>query len=153
MAIRSYKRKKGKSMIQARKHLYEGIQYKSGLEMKMAKVLTGLNIPFQYEPTKFTLMEGFHFDVDSFERQSNGKGEYKNRGNKKVLPITYTPDFIGRGWIIETKGFAGDVFPLKWKLFKDWIEKNDSGVTLYKPQCQKECELTGELILKLYNND
>ena len=28
---------------------------------------------------------------------ANGKGEYKNRGNKRILPIKYTPDFIGRG--------------------------------------------------------
>ena len=25
--------------------------------------------------------------------QANGKGEFKQRGRKKILPIKYTPDF------------------------------------------------------------
>jgi len=147
---RQYKRKKGKSISQAKKHLYKGVQYKSGLEMKMARVLTELKVPFKYEPERFTLMEGFKFDRTSYERQANGKGEFKDRGNKKVLPITYTPDFIGKGWIVECKGFANESFPMKWKMFKKVINKD---ITLFKPQCHKECELTGELILKLKNDE
>jgi hypothetical protein len=145
--IRRYKRKKGKSISQAKKHRYKGVQYRSGLEVKMARVLTELHIPFQYEAVKYELQKGFMFENDAYERQANSKGEYKNRGNKKILPITYTPDFTGEGWIIETKGYANESFPMKWKMFKDLI-KNDK-VTLFKPQCHKECELTGELILKL----
>jgi len=148
--IRRYKRKKGKAISKAKKHRYKGVQYRSGLEVKMARVLTELRIPFQYEAVKYELQKGFMFETDAYERQANSKGEYKNRGNKKILPITYTPDFTGEGWIIESKGYANESFPMKWKMFKDLI-KNDK-VTLFKPQCHKECELTGELILKL-NND
>ena len=38
----------------------------------------------------------------------------------KVRAMTYTPDFVdpNNKWIIEVKGYANDVFPLKWKLFK-----------------------------------
>ena len=37
---------------------------------------------------------------------------------KKYLTIKYTPDFIGKDFIIETKGRANESFPLRWKLFK-----------------------------------
>jgi hypothetical protein len=53
--------------------------------------------------------------------QANGKGVYKNRGCKKILPITYKPDFVGRDFVIECKGRANESFPLRWKLFKAWI--------------------------------
>lgn len=49
------------------------------------------------------LLAGFHFDNEVYERCANGKGDYKNRGCKRILPIKYTPDFIGDDFIIETK--------------------------------------------------
>ena len=77
---------------------------------------------------------------------ANGKGEYTNRGQKKILGIKYTPDFIGKDYIIECKGRANESFPLRWKLFKLWLTKNKIGKTLYKPQNQKEVDLTMILI-------
>ena len=78
----------------------------------------------------------------------NGKGDFINRGNKKVLNLKYTPDFIGKDFIIETKGRANESFPLRWKLFKKWMMDNNDTRTLYKPQKQSECDITIELILK-----
>ena len=92
--------------------------------------------------------EGFEFDVQSYERQSNGKGEFKNRGNKKILPIKYTPDFVSSSFIIECKGRANESFPMRWKLFKNYVKVNLPRVTLYKPQNQKECDTVIELITK-----
>ena len=42
-----------------------------------------------YEGATFVLQEDFKFNVDSYERQSNGKGEMVNRGQKryKILNI------------------------------------------------------------------
>jgi len=68
--------------------------------------------------------------------------------NKKVLNIKYTPDFIGYDFIIETKGRANDSFPLRWKMFKYLMTLMCDNRTLYKPQSQKECDTTIELILK-----
>lgn len=151
MAIRRFKRKKGTSISKAKKHLYKGIEYKSGLEKYMAQVLSDAGIKFQYEPTAFTLQEGFKFEVDSYERQANGKGEFRNRGHKKVLPVRYTPDFVGEGFIIEVKGYANESFPMKWKFFKSLIH-NDTmmDVVLYKPQSKKECDETIKIILEKY---
>ena len=85
-------------------------------------------------------------EIQCYERQSNGKGDMVNRGEKKILPIKYTPDFIGEGFIIETKGRANESFPMRWKMFKKYINKHNLSVTLYKPQNQKECDKVVELI-------
>ena len=76
----------------------------------------------------------------------NSKGEYINRGSKKILGIKYTPDFIGKDYIIECKGRPNESFPLRWKLFKLWLTKNNIGKILYKPQNQKEVDRTIALI-------
>jgi len=83
---------------------------------------------------------------ESFERQSNGKGEMVNRGCKKILPIKYTPDFIGHNFIIECKGRANESFPMRWKMFKKYVNRKMKHVTLYKPQNQKECDKVIQLI-------
>ena len=114
----------------------------------MYQALKKAKIKADYEGETFTLIDGFEFEVDSYERQSNGKGEFKDRGNKKILPIKYTPDFIGDKFIIECKGRANESFPMRWKLFKRMINIKQPYVTLYKPQNQKECDQVIELIIK-----
>ena len=88
------------------------------------------------------------FNVDSYERQGNGKGAMINRGQKKILNIKYTPDFVSPSFIIECKGRANESFPLRWKMFKEYVNDNLKHVTLYKPQNQKECDEVIELIIK-----
>ena len=83
--------------------------------------------------------------------KSNGKKDMADRGNKKILPIKYTPDFIGEDFIIETKGRANESFPIRWKLFKKYVNENLTGITLYKPQNQKECDAVVELIKQKRN--
>ena len=104
-------------------------------------------IKAKYEGKTYIVQEGFEFKNKSYERQSNGKGELVNRGSKKVLPIKYTPDFISDSFIIECKGRANESFPMRWKMFKKYVNDNLKHVTLYKPQNQKECDKVVELIL------
>lgn len=133
--------------VRAKKVEYNGIKFQSGLEKYMYMALKKADISCRYEIESFTLIDGFNFKNKSYERQSNGKGEYTERGNKKIRPITYTPDFTGPGFIIECKGRANESFPIRWKLFKRYVALKMPGVTLYKPQNQKECDKTVELIL------
>jgi hypothetical protein len=140
------RRKKGP--VVAKKVLYDGINFASGLEKYMYIALQKNKIKAKYESETFTLVQGFSFKNDVYERQSNGKGNYINRGNKKVLPIKYTPDFIGENFIIETKGRANESFPIRWKIFKQLVANQFPNVTLYKPQNQKECDETIRLILE-----
>ena len=139
-----YKRKRGP--VRAKKVSFDGITFASGLERYMYQVLKKNKIHAMYEGATFVLQEGFMFDNESFERQSNGKGDMVNRGSKKILNIKYTPDFVSDTFIIECKGRANESFPIRWKMFKKYVKENLPHVTLYKPQNQKECDKVIELI-------
>ena len=141
---RKIRRKQGP--VRSKKVTFDGIKFASGLEKYMYIALKKAKIEAKYEGWTFTLQEGFMLDVKSYERQSNGKGEMVNRGEKKILPIKYTPDFVSTSFIIECKGRANESFPLRWKMFKNYINKYMKHVTLYKPQNQKECDEVINLI-------
>ena len=143
---RKYKKKRGP--VRAKKVTFDGIKFASGLEKYMYVALKNAKIYAEYEGMTFTVQEGFEFKNESYERQSNGKGELVNRGSKKVLPIKYTPDFVSDSFIIECKGRANESFPMRWKMFKKYVKENLPRVILYKPQNQKECDKVIELIIK-----
>lgn len=139
---------KKKGPVVAKKVIYNGITFASGLEKYMYKALKDAKLDFNYEGETFELLPSFNFNNECYERQSNGKGDFINRGNKKVLNLKYTPDFIGYDFIIETKGRANESFPLRWKMFKYYLYNNFNNKTLYKPQNQAECQKVVEIILK-----
>ena len=140
-------RRKKQGPVRAKKKVVDGIEFKSGLEAYMYKALKEAGIQAEYEGISFELIPSFDFNNESYERQGNGKGEYKNRSGKRIRSINYTPDFTGGEFIIECKGRANESFPLRWKLFKKYVSERLRGVTLYKPQNQKECDETVSLIL------
>ena len=144
---KSYKRKK-RGPVQAKKVTYDGIKFASGLERYMYQALKKNKIKATYEGATFEIVKGFMFDTDSYERTGNGKGEFKQRGRKKILPIKYTPDFVcpDYSFIIECKGRANESFPLRWKLFKKYVVKNYPETILFKPQNQKECDRVIEIL-------
>ena len=142
---RTSRRKRGP--VRAKKVEYDGIKFASGLEKYMYIVLKEAKIKAKYEGQTFELVPSFSFKNKSYERQANSKGEFKERGGKQIRAITYTPDFVGTGFIIECKGRPNESFPIRWKLFKRYISKNLPNVTLYKPQNQKECDEIVSLIL------
>ena len=140
------RRRKKKGPVQAKKISYDGISFASGLERYTYIALKKNKLYEGYESETFQIIESFNFSNISYEKQANGKGEYINRGSKKILGIKYTPDFIGKDYIIECKGRPNESFPLRWKLFKLWLTKNNIGKILYKPQNQKEVDRTIALI-------
>lgn len=147
MAIKKPRPRRKKGPVQAKKVKYDGINFASGLERYMYMALKKAKIKAEYEGNTYTLLEGFDFTSESYERQSNGKGDFANRGNKRILPIRYTPDFVGSDFIIECKGRANESFPMRWKLFKKYISENEPQITLYKPQNQSECDKVIQMIL------
>ena len=144
------RRKKGP--VRSKKVKFDGIQFASGLEKYMYQALKKAKIHSVYEGTTFILQEDFKFEIDSYERQANGKGEMTNRGQKKIQSIKYTPDFVSSSFIIECKGRANESFPIRWKMFKNYVNHKMKHVTLYKPQNQKECDAVIELIIKNRKN-
>ena len=146
MMRKKIKRKRGP--VRAKKVTFDGIKFASGLEKYMYIALKKAKIYAEYEGMTFTLQDSFNFNIDSYERQANGKGEMVNRGQKKIQSIKYTPDFVSPSFIIECKGRANESFPIRWKMFKKFIKNEMPHVILYKPQNQKECDKVVELIIK-----
>ena len=146
---KKFKRKRGP--VRANKVSLDGIKFASGLEKYMYQALKDAKIHAEYEGATFVLQEDFNFEIDSYERQANGKGDMVNRGQKKIQSIKYTPDFVSSSFIIECKGRANESFPMRWKMFKKYVNHKMKHVTLYKPQNQKECDKVIELILNKEN--
>ena len=139
------KRKQGP--VRSKKVTVDGIQFASGLEKYMYLALKKAKIKAKYEGKTYVLQDSFVFKNKSYEKQSNGKGEFKNRGEKKILNIKYTPDFVSDSFIIECKGRANESFPIRWKMFKNYVKEQLKHVILYKPQNQKDCDEVIKLIL------
>lgn len=142
--MRRKSRKKGP--VVAKKTTFDGINFASGLEKYTYIALKKEKLFEKYEGEVFQLVEGFSFENEAYEKQANGKGDFTNRGQKKILGIKYTPDFTGKDYIIECKGRANESFPLRWKLFKLWLNKNKDGRTCYKPQNQKDVDMMIQMI-------
>ena len=81
--VRRFSKKKGP--VRSKKVLYDGITFQSGLEKYMYIALKIAKIKAEYEGTTYELIPSFNYDKSSYERQANGKGEYKDRGKKKYL--------------------------------------------------------------------
>lgn len=137
------RRKKTKRQItRSTKVKYKGIEFASKLEMHMYKLLCQEKIKVDYEGTTFTLVPGFKFESSTYEK-TKARKELHDKGNKKILPITYTPDFVDAHepprFIIETKGNPNEAFPIRWKLFKKHLHDTNNTATLFMPRNQKDC--------------
>jgi len=143
--MRKYKTKsKVKNAI---KNTYKGIQFQSKLELGCYKELEINQIDVEYEKTTFTIFDGLVYPQACYE------GTQKKLYNKgsKIRPIRYTPDFVdphGK-WIIETKGYANEAFPLRWKLFKKHLKDNNHHYVLFMPRNKKQVIECVDLIKQL----
>lgn len=127
----------------------DGHKFKSKLEAYCYKRLKEEGIEGEYEKHIFTLQPAFEFEGDSYEM-------YKTKGTKEfakaktnIRPITYKPDFVNveDNWVIECKGYPNDSFPLKWKMFKYYLDNTSSeNITLYMPRNQHQIDDVIELI-------
>ena len=107
---------------------YNNIQFKSRLEVMIYKTLLQEGFSVQYEPTKYIIWEGFKPNVSFYNKDK--KTRMLKLDNKRLIDITYTPDFVfeykDTTIVIEAKGFENDTFPIKKKLFRKWLENQNS---------------------------
>lgn len=109
---------------------YDGIQFKSKLEVLIYRILKEKGFPVKYEPQKIAVWEGFKPTIPFYNK--NKVTRMLQLQMKKLMDITYTPDFMfeynGHLIIIEAKGFVNDTFPIKKKLFRAWLEDHPNSV-------------------------
>lgn len=128
----------------------DGIHFKSKLELYCYQRLKEAGISADYEVHRFNLLDKFEYGGESFESHKIKGVKDFVAVSKNVRAITYTPDFVNldKGFIIEVKGYANDVFPIKWKLFKSIMSKKK--MTLFLPSTQKQVRDTIEIIKSMY---
>ena len=107
-----------------------GLHFRSKLELYTYEAFTKAGIPVKYEPKHFTLLPKFTY-LD-----------------EKIRAITYLPDFVGKGFVVECKGLMGDSFPLRWKLFKYYLKRHHSKMRCYLVRNHKQVD---EMIQELLN--
>lgn len=115
--------------------IYNGIDFKSKLELYCYKKLAEANIKADYEPIRFTILDSFKLNGES------------------VRAMTYTPDFVGVEFVIECKGMMNDAFPLRWKLFKHYLYMNKLTFDLYLPRNHKDIDQMVKTILERRKNE
>lgn len=114
-----------KKIKNATKKEYNGIQFKSLLEVMAYKTLLQEGFEPYYEPTKYSIWKGFKPEVPCYKPNKEGNLEIQTN---KIIDITYTPDFLFIApdnktvIILELKGFQNDTYPLKEKMFRGYLE-------------------------------
>lgn len=107
----------------------DGIEFKSRLEANTYRRLKDEGFSPQYERLYFDLIDAFYPRSACYDKHYDRSLKDKVFGlnTVKVQAITYTPDFTfmykDRLIVIECKGKPNDVFPLKKKLFRRWMDK------------------------------
>ena len=142
------KKKKYRSKVKnAKKSSYKGLDFKSNLELHCYKKLEEAKVPVKYEKKTFTIFPAMVYPLACYEGTTK---KLYNKGSK-IRPITYTPDFVDpKGkFIIETKGYANESFPLRWKLFKKHLKENNHHYVLFMPRNKKQVDEVVELIKQL----
>ena len=142
------KKKKYRSKVKnAKKSSYKGLDFKSNLELHCYKKLEEAKVPVKYEKKTFTIFPAMVYPLACYEGTTK---RLYNKGSK-IRPITYTPDFVDpKGkFIIETKGYANESFPLRWKLFKKHLKDNNHHYVLFMPRNKKQVDEVVELIKQL----
>lgn len=117
-----------RKVVNATSISYNGIKFKSKIEVSIYKLLEQSGLKFSYEDFTITLLEGFYpTKVSYIPRKKRGirVTEFK----EKVRNMTYTPDFTvfknDKIYLIEVKGFETDRYIVKRKLLLKYIEDKD----------------------------
>ena len=138
---------------------YDGIKFRSKLEVYCYKKLVELGVDFSYEGVKFDLIPSLSLNrVRAFYPVKSGKkkGQWQEvfRVNKK----TYTPDFMIPNYLwhyiaIEAKGAENDDFASKRKLFLSHLEEEFGNVDVkpiyLEPHNQRQVNICIDFIKSL----
>ena len=119
---RQKKKKEGK-VRNATPTEYDGIKFRSKLEVYTYKNLREAGISADYEQHRFELLPAF-----------------VALSGKKYRAMTYLPDFVGKDFIIECKGFPNESWPLRKKLFEYALVRNNLQYNFYEVHTQKEVD-------------
>ena len=126
---------------------YNGIKFKSLVEVSVYKHLLSLGFNPEYEKHKYTIWEGLKPSIPFYNQ--NGKKEFVLQ-SKKIIDITYTPDFTFKYKsifvIIEVKGQENDTFPIKKKMFRKYLELSLPNAIFFEVRTIKQLKQSLKII-------
>lgn len=130
---------------------FNGIEFKSKLEVTVYKTLLVAGFKPNYEKVKYTLWEGYKPVVPFYTKNKVTKD--LSLDMTKIRSITYTPDFTFKYKdyliIVEVKGKENDVYPYKRKLFRKWLENNAPKSLFFEVYSKKNTETAIKIIKSL----
>ena len=137
-----------KKIKNAENVIYDGIKFRSKLEVYCYKKLKEEGLSFKYEDKTYNLIPTFKYKFKMYEPYKDGTNWFLSEKLSLIRGMSYTPDFVNEDehWIIECKGRANDAFPLKWKLFKYLLSQLNLDFDLYLPKNQKHIDECIKLI-------
>ena len=137
------------------------ITFKSILEKSVYNTLLSNGFEPEYEPTTFTLIDGFVCQTPFYDKETdaqfNKRKEKGDRSFRKLIRkrgviqgIRYTPDFHIRykdlDVYIEAKGFENDVFYIKKKLFLRHLDMTGANAMYFEVYSRKQMLQAIEII-------
>lgn len=114
--------KQNKKVRNATKQEIDGITFLSKLEAYMYQKLKEADIKADYGSHRYTLLPAFIYN------------------NSKIRAITYLPDFVGKDFIIECKGYPNDAWANREKLFKYYLSLNEPNTKFYIVRNNKDVD-------------
>lgn len=124
---------------------YQGITFKSKLELTCYKLLIGAGLKASYEPKRILLLKSFRMKNTRLYSPITIRGVGKSYGlnTRPVMDMTYTPDFFienykGYDIYFDTKGMPNETYPLKKKLFLAWAEDQCKNILFFEPHNQAQ---------------
>lgn len=149
----------------------DNLTFKSQLEKSIYRTLSELGFNPKYEPMTFELWGGFspltpfydkETDTQQKQRVENGddiKSKILVLKSNKITGIRYTPDFYFKygnlNVYIEAKGVENDVFYIKKKLFRRYLDEqfiNNKQYSIYFEIYTKKQLLQAVEIIKEYES-
>lgn len=148
-----------KKVRNARKHHFDGIDFKSGLEVDTYKALLKEGFSPEYEKHTYVLQESRLFPTLHYAPYKDRKIHKEVWGlNKyKIISVKYKPDFVftirDKLIVIEVKGWSNDRYPYQKKLFFKWLEDNNPNSAFFEIHNQKQLKAAIEIIKKVENEN
>lgn len=137
------------------------ITFKSVLEKTIYNCLLEHGFEPEYEPTTFTLIDGFTAVTPFYDKETDTqfrkRREAGDNSPRKLVKksgvmqgIRYTPDFHFRyndlDVYIEAKGFENDVFYIKKKLFLRYLDSRETNSMYFEVYTKKQLLQAIEII-------
>lgn len=119
---------------------YNGIKFRSLMEVSAYKHLLSQGFNPEYEKHKYVIWEGYKPTIPYYGEEQKTKG--LKLYTSKLISTTYTPDFTFKYKsifvILEIKGFRNDLYPLKMKLFRKYLESNIPNAIFFEVRTIKQ---------------